>query len=404
MELQFDEFTLPKKHLNAGVDHDILKRASAVVPILRKNSEQADREGRLPQENIEALTNAGLWGLTRPRERGGYETNIRTVSEVIRELATGCGSTAWVVMISTIEQWAMSFLDERAQNDIYAETENPKFCGTFAPTSTTTKAPGGILVSGRWGWASNSEFADWGFMGIPIKDENDNIVSYGQALIPMNSCRIEKTWDSAGLRASSSHHVVAENVFVPDYFILDVHAAAKGKRPPCYDGALYKAPFTSTANLWNASPMAGLAQFALEATKSHISEKPLTYTIYAKGKDAPTLQIGVARATSKIDTALLNLRATADRLDASIGKDTGDSTEDRARVRMTIGQVGQESREAMDHLLDACGAGVFLRSNPIQLAWRDLSVACRHGLLINTTNAQVYGAELLKGSQIVPLL
>jgi 3-hydroxy-9,10-secoandrosta-1,3,5(10)-triene-9,17-dione monooxygenase len=387
-----------------GVDSAILEKATALIPLLRRNAEKADREGQLPKENIEALEAAGLWGLTRPRERGGYETNVRTTVEVIRELATGCGSTAWVLMISVIEQWVVSFLNDQAQQDIYAEADSPRFCGTFAPTSTVRRVDGGYIINGRWGWSSNCEHAHWAFMGLPIPDDAGGVASYGQALIPMRSCRIERTWDSAGLCASSSHHVVAEELFVPAYMVMDIMAAAKGARTPAYAGTSYRGPFTSSLNLICGSPMPGLAQSALEATVKSVREKPVTYTTFAHGKDAPTLQLDVARAASKIESALLQMRAAADQIDLAAACGTDLSIEDRARVRMVTGVMGQESREAVDHLLDASGAGVFLRSNPIQRAWRDLSVASRHGYLINTTNALIYGANLLDGTQVAPLL
>ncbi|MDR5799108.1 MULTISPECIES: acyl-CoA dehydrogenase family protein [Caballeronia] len=387
-----------------GVDTDILSKATALVPLLRKNSEQADRDGVIPDENIAALSEAGLWGLTRPSARGGYQTNVRTTVEVIREIASGCGSTAWAMMISTVEQFVVCFLNGNAQDDIYSVSTNPRFCGTFAPTSKTRRVDGGIIVSGRWGWSSNSEHADWAFMGIPIPDENGGIAGYGQALLPMSKCRIERTWDAAGLRASSSHHVSAEEVFVPNYMVLDIMAAAQGNRTSAYEGSLYQSAFTASLNLMTASPMPGLAQHALDSAIKNVGEKPVTYTTYTKGKDAPTIQIGIARASSKIDTALMHMRAAADGIDSAVTSGKELSVEDFARVRMATGVMGEESRDAVDFVLDASGAGVFLRSNQIQRAWRDLSVASRHGYLLNTTNAQIYGAHLLGGTQIAPLL
>jgi 3-hydroxy-9,10-secoandrosta-1,3,5(10)-triene-9,17-dione monooxygenase len=198
--------------------------------------------------------------------------------------------------------------------------------------------------------------------------------------------------------------VVAEELFVPAYMVMDIMAAAKGARTPAYAGASYRGPFTSSLNLICGSPMPGLAQSALEGTIKNVREKPVTYTTFAHGKDAPTLQLDVARAASKIESALLQMRAAADQIDLAAACGTDLSLEDRARVRMVTGVMGQESREAVDYLLDASGAGVFLRSNPIQRAWRDLSVASRHGYLINTTNALIYGASLLDGTQVAPLL
>lgn len=387
-----------------GVDQEILARATALVPLLSRNAERADRERKIPKENIDALAEAGLWGLTRPRARGGYQTNVRTTVEVIRELAKGCGSTAWVMMISTIEQMVVCFMPPKAQEDIYALSADPRFCGTFAPTSQARRVDGGIILNGRWGWCSNSEHADWAFMGLAIPDDQGNVLSYGQALMPISSCRIDPTWEAAGLAATGSHHLVAEEVFVPDHMIFDVVAAAGGERHSAYPGTLYQSAFSATLSLMNASPMAGLAESALEHTIAMIPEKPVTYTTYEKGKNAPTSQIDVARADEHVRTAWMHLAAIADMIDAAAAEGRELTVLEKARARMAAGTIGKEGRLAMEHLLDANGASVFLLSNPVQRAWRDLSVASRHGYFINTTCAQMYGAELLGGQQIATLL
>lgn len=395
---------LPAKDGFVGVDREILARATALVPLLAKNAERADAERAVPQENVDALAEAGLWGLTRPRSRGGYQTNVRTTVEVVRELARGCGSTSWIMMISTIEQMVMSFLPQEAQEEIYALSPDPRFCGTFAPSSKVRLVDGGIIVSGRWGWCSNSEFAHWAFMGIPISDKDGNLLSYGQALIPTSSCTLERTWNAAGLAASSSHHLSCEEVFVPHHRVFDVMAAGRGDRHSAYPGTLYRSAFSASLSLMNASPMPGLAQCAFDQTVKAIPEKAVVNTTYTKSKDAPTCQIDIGWAAARIETACMHLAATADMIDAAAAEGRDLTMPEKARARMGAAVMGKEARDAVDHLLDASGASVFLLSNPSQRAWRDLGVASRHAYYLNTVCAQIYGAELLGGEQVATLL
>ena len=387
-----------------GVDQDVLARATALVPLLSKNAERADREGRIPEENIKALADAGLWGITRPRSRGGFQTNVRTTVEVLTEIARGCGSTSWVMAVSVIEQMVMSFLSQEAQEEIYALSPDPRFCGTFAPTSKARRVDGGVVLSGRWGWCSNSEHAHWAFMGLAIPDKDGNTLSYGQALIPMSSCKIERTWDSAGLCATASHHLTCDEVFVPDHRVFDVVAAGNGERHSAYPGTLYQSAFSATLSLMNASPLPGLAQSALEHTLKQVPEKPVTYTTYAKGKDAPTHQIDIGRAAEKVQTARLHMASIADMIDSAAAEGRELSYLEKAQARMAAGVMGKTARDAVDHLLDACGASVFMRTNPVQRIWRDVAVASRHGYFLNTTVAQMYGGALLGGNQIATLL
>lgn len=387
-----------------GLQEDVLALATAVVPLLARNAIETDRTRRVPQENIDALTEAGLWGLTRPFSRGGYQTNVRTTAECFAELARGCGSTAWIVMISGIEQMFTTFLPAAAQEMIFARTPNPKFCGTFAPSSSARRVDGGVMLSGRWGWSSNSEHADWAFMGLSIPDAEGNTISTGQALIPLADCTIDPTWDAAGLVASSSHHVVCKDLFVPDHCIFDVEAAIAGNCSPSAPGSLYRSAFIATGSLLNCSPALGMAKAALENTLRLIPEKPVTYTTTAKGKDAATSQIAVAVAADKIATAHMHLASAADLIDRAAAEGRELTGDEKGRVRMSASTVVRESREATEHLLDANGASVFLRSNPVQLSWRDVSVASRHGFFHPRTTEQMYGGQLLGGHQIATML
>lgn len=387
-----------------GLDREIFARTTAVVPVLQKNAIRTDRERKLPAENVEAISEAGLWGLTRPISRGGFQTNVRTTVECFAEMARGCGSTGWVVMISSIEQMVMSFLGAEAQQEIYALSSNPKFSGTFAPTSKAYRVEGGIRLSGRWGWCSNSEQADWAFMGLGIPDANGNVISAGQALFPMSEAKIDPTWDSAGLTATGSHHIVVEDTFIPEHRIFDVTAASEGDRPSAYPGTLYQSAFSATLSLMNAAPMYGMAKAALEHTLKLIPEKPVTYTNIAKGKDAATSQMLVGLAADKIATAHMHLAATADMIDTAAAEGRELSMDEKAQARMSASTIGREGREALEYLLDANGASVFVRTNPVQLCWRDISVASRHGYFHPATTPQMYGAQLLGGHQIATLL
>lgn len=78
------------------MDTDFGSGIAAVVPLLRKNAELAERERSVPEENIEALKKAGFFRALQPKEFGGAEVDIPAYADTIVDLAQGCASTAWV--------------------------------------------------------------------------------------------------------------------------------------------------------------------------------------------------------------------------------------------------------------------------------------------------------------------
>jgi alkylation response protein AidB-like acyl-CoA dehydrogenase len=55
----------------------LVSAASSLVPVLSANAETADATRRLPEEDIKALREAGLFRLATPRAYGGHEAGAR---------------------------------------------------------------------------------------------------------------------------------------------------------------------------------------------------------------------------------------------------------------------------------------------------------------------------------------
>src|SRR5882757_4090334 len=77
---------------------ELVARAAAIVPLLRANAPKADEMRRLPHESIAAMEAAGLFRICTPKQFGGYESDVRTYTDVVAEIGRGCGSSAWISM------------------------------------------------------------------------------------------------------------------------------------------------------------------------------------------------------------------------------------------------------------------------------------------------------------------
>ena len=60
-----------------------------------------------------------------PKRFGGLETDIRTKLEVSREVAMGCGSTAWVTALMNVCAFFTSLGNEQLQLDVWAAIRPP---------------------------------------------------------------------------------------------------------------------------------------------------------------------------------------------------------------------------------------------------------------------------------------
>src|SRR5947199_1943221 len=70
------------------------KAEKVAARVLAPNAAEVDRSGRFPDENIDALREAGLLGAVVDERHGGPGRNTPTAVLVTEALAKGCASTA----------------------------------------------------------------------------------------------------------------------------------------------------------------------------------------------------------------------------------------------------------------------------------------------------------------------
>ncbi|GAB3569338.1 acyl-CoA dehydrogenase family protein [Amycolatopsis endophytica] len=385
---------------------ELVDRIRALQPMLAKNSAQGEADRRVVEESITALAEAGVFKIAQPKRYGGYETSMRTMLDVSAAVAEADGGTAWVVTLCNVCAWVVGLFPQQAQDDVWADTPDAKVCGVITPTSETTKVDGGYRVTGRWYYNSGSWHADWATMGVPITDESGAVVDQGMALIPRSDLKLEETWFVAGMRASGSNCMVAEDVFVPEHRVLSVPPLIEGHYGTEHtDETLYRSALVPILALVLAGPQLGLGRRALEIVQAKAATKPISYTHFAAQSDSVGFQLQLAEAAMRIETAHLHAYRAADDIDTAAAQGGYPDQLARARVRADTAWVLDNVTRAIDILLFAHGAGSFAEVNPLQRIWRDSAVAARHAVTLPTVNYEIYGKALLRrDDQITPLI
>jgi alkylation response protein AidB-like acyl-CoA dehydrogenase len=332
----------------------------------------------------------------QPRRFGGLEADFRTKLEVARELARGCGSTAWTTSLINVCAWFAGMWNEQAQNDVWKDNPGNRIAGVLAPTGIAEPVDGGYRVTGRWEWCTGCLHAQWALLGIPITDDNGQLSGQGFILVPMSELTIEDTWFVTGMRGTGSNTVVADNVFVPAHHYVSAFKLLSGSNDnPHKDEALYRAPFMPGGTIILAGPQLGLARAALDLVIDKAAKRGIAYTFYDVQRDAPAVQLAVAKAASLADTAELLAYRGAAEVDEAACQNEFPGYVARAKTRMDTVQAIVNAREAIRELISAHGASAFAETNPLQRIWRDSEVASRHAIANSGIGAEVYGRALL---------
>ncbi|MDQ0987704.1 acyl-CoA dehydrogenase family protein [Streptomyces sp. V2I9] len=384
-----------------------LRTARELVPLLARDAGQGERDRRLTDETVELLTTGGMFRLAVPKRYGGHEVSLSTLADASATLAEGDGSAAWVVAVGNSLAWVTSLFPEQAQDEVFGTDPDTRISGVLTPSATAERVDGGYRVSGRWHYASGSWHAGWSVIGFPVPDSTGEIVDQGMALIPAADYTVEDTWFVAGMRATGSNCLVAQDVFVPDHRVVSVPKAMAGDYPVQRSGGSH--PRSAFVQFLTAAPLAatqlGLGRAALELVRNKSAEKAITFTYFEKQRDSTAFQLRVAEAAQKIDTAHLHVHRATTGIDGAARRGEALDPLRRIQARADLsGAIGHVT-EAIDILLTAHGAASFADTNPLQRIWRDSAVSARHAILHPSMIKEIYGKALLGvEEQISPLI
>ncbi|RZB13716.1 oxidoreductase [Streptomyces sp. F001] len=384
---------------------ELVGRAVALQPLLREQAARGESERVLPTEVVDALTEAGVFRLLTPRRYGGYETDLRTLTEVSEALGEGDGSAAWVGMIISVTNWLACLFPDKAQEEVFGADPDARVTGVAAPAGMGERVPGGWRVSGRWSYNSGSPHATWAAVGALLKDDDGAVTDQALVLIPASDLDVEDTWHTAGMKATASNTLTGRDVFVPEHRVLSVPAAAEGVYPRASrDETLYGSTFGPMLLLCLVGPLLGLGKAALNVVVEAAAAKPLSFTVHSRQADSVGVQLQTAEAALKLETACLHTYRAVDEVDRAASSGAPLDYAARAHVRARAGFAAQQVLEAVGTLLNVHGASSFADAGPLQRIWRDANVAARHAGLVPAVGLEVYGKSLLGVSERVSLM
>ncbi|MBD2593034.1 acyl-CoA/acyl-ACP dehydrogenase [Nostoc spongiaeforme FACHB-130] len=206
-----------------------------------------DKDGSFPFENFTALHEAGLLGLTIPRDLGGQDLGLASICQVIEGIARGDASTALVLNMHYLQHakanrnrsWHPEVYNKVCQEAIAnpalinAARVEPEL-GTPArgglPATTAQKTAQGWLLTGHKQYTTGSPILSYFVVWAKTTEDEPQV---GNFLVPRDlpGLRIVETWDHLGMRATGSHDLILENVLIPHEYALDIRPISI-KLPP----------------------------------------------------------------------------------------------------------------------------------------------------------------------------
>jgi alkylation response protein AidB-like acyl-CoA dehydrogenase len=362
------------------------------VPVLAQRAARTEAERAIPEQTIADFVDSGLLRAANPERYGGYGLDYDDVCALAMELGRGDGSAAWCFQVFASHNWMIGLAPEQAQEDYFADGPDVLASSGFTPTGATVEpVDGGWRVSGRWGFSSGCDHAQWALLAGIVPDER----GYVLFVIPRSDWQIEDTWFVAGLKGTGSKDVVIdEPVLVPEHRYIPMHGAEVGPARELHNRPSYGVPIPSVMPFTLASPVLGMAQGAVDVFEDWMRGRVASFS-GQKGSEQPSVWLRLSEAAAEVAAgralARQDFREMLDR--AARGEQP--SVDDRLRYRRDHGYIGKLCYRAVNRLYEAAGAASIYDSHPLQRFHRDVTVAAHHVAIVWDTYAELYGRARL---------
>jgi acyl-CoA dehydrogenase len=335
---------------------DLVRIAREIGQTLEPGVAERDRLGEISVAGFERLREAGVTSALVPAEFGGGGASHAEMGRILRELGRLDPSTAVALsmhahLVAT-QVWRhrhgmgasgvfRKLVEGRA---VLISTGASDWIGS---NGSARKVDGGYQVSARKAPASGCEVGQVLVTSIRWDDAPD-APRVLHLSVPMSAggVRIERTWDTLGLRATGSHTVVLEDVFVPD-------GAVSLNRPADQWHPIWNAVIGAAMPLI-LSAYLGITDAALERARAAVSGRPAPHLFPLLGEliNAHTTAADVVAAMFQ-DADNLGFAATDEHASRTLARKTvaADALIDTVRLALEVaGGVGYTRGSDLERL------------------------------------------------------
>lgn len=366
---------------NDATISQLISDARALVASIGERQAETAKLGKLPDETIKAMQEAGFFRIMQPKRYGGFELDPQVFFEVQQILAEGCMSTAWVLGVVAIHNWQMGMYDDQAQQDVWGangEKNSTLISSSYMPVGKVEIVEGGYMLSGKWGFSSGSKHCDWAFLGAMIP--TDGAPDYRTFLVPLGDYKIQDNWNVSGLEGTGSNDIIIDTpVFVPEHRTHKSVDGFTGKNPGCAVNTSYvfTLPFGQIFTRAVACSSIGALQ-GVVSSYVNVNKDRVGLNDGAKIAQDPNAQMALANAVAVIAECRSLLANDLDFfVDAAKAGEELDINE-RISRRFNASRISKKCADAVNELFIACGAQGIFKGHPLNRAWLDINSGRSH--------------------------
>lgn len=338
-----------------------------------------DQNNTFVHENFQLLRESGYTRLPVPEELGGLGASPRQVCYAQAELGQHCAATALAVnmhlyvTITNVYRWrhgaaAAEGVLRRVANEGLILMTSGGSDGLW-PSAAAVKVDGGFRVTGRKVFCSQAPLANVLTTMAAFDDPQDGRIVLAMG-IPTSSqgVQVVETWDTLGMRATASHDVQLDDVFVGDGQI--VAQRPWGRLDPVLRNALVHAVPTMASVYYGIAAGARNEAVRIVTRRRAGNGEPLAHD--------PAVARLIGLMEYKLRIAWWALLGALN----EVGSDYAYALDDHVCNASLLAKrcVVTEAAEIVDLAMEAVGGASYFKRSPLERAYRDVRAGKYHPL------------------------
>jgi len=371
----------------------LIDTVHALTPQIEAAADDNEQARRLSPLLAEAIAQAGLFRLWRPRSLGGEELDAASFVRVVEAVSRIDGAAGWCVCIAGNTSLPCGRLPKQAAHEIFGSDPNIVTAGTWPPLGKAVVVDGGYQVTGRWPFASGCHHSASIQSGCRIFDgDQPRLRADGTPIVrvvffPAASCEILDTWYTAGMRGTGSHDFAVTDLFVPAAHTVSF------QEPPVEPGPLYRLPILGLSAAAISGVALGIARHAIDILSEVARVKVGVRTQQVISQHA-VLQADLGRAEGLLRSGRALLYETLDEVwQVAVARETLTIMQ-RAALSLAATQAAQAAIQTVDLMFSAGGSASLYASSRMERCLRDIRTAGQH-MAVVPANYETFGQASL---------
>ena len=352
---------------------DIVSMIEEVADPLDRLAALAEHEKSAPTELVDIMRDLRVPMVKAPVEVGGDHLHLVDQLTFFSALSYRNPTAAWTGFNHAGACGvAGARLDERGVEALFANDAAPFMAAVSAPSGTFRRVDGGIVMTGRWRYASGVPHSEWALL-TAIGEDPAGGVRIG--IVERSQYTVAGEWNVMALQGTGSIDVVVDGAFVPE------HLTFGPDTPIRRGGAMFALGYQGYVAPENLGFTLGVCQRFIDEMVTYARGKARGFDGRLADRGAFTYELG--RAQLRIDAARGYARDEFGAVDRALR--AGESPDHRVDARLggVIASATDMAVEAVTHLFHFAGAGALFESSLLQRCFRDAVGSHQHLMASN---------------------